>query len=54
MEMILGSRIIVLITLIYFDPILRARIIVLLALICFILAMLLGGGAPAGFGKKCK
>jgi hypothetical protein len=49
MEMILRSRIMVLIMLIYFNPVLRSRIIVLIALICFILAMLLGGGAPAEF-----
>ncbi len=51
MEMILRYRIMTLIALIYFDPILRSRIIVLIALSCFIFAMLLGGGAPHGFGK---
>lgn len=49
MDMLLRSRLMALIALIYFTPILRSRLIVLIALICFILAMLLGGGAPEGF-----
>ncbi len=52
MKMALHYRIMTLIALIYFTPALRSRTVVLIALICFILAMLLGGGAPCGFTKR--